>query len=63
MTLIYRRDFKEAPDVVAYPRDEEHRRHLRLVRENGYACIPYGGGSSVTGGFWGPERDAFPGSS
>jgi hypothetical protein len=23
MTLIYRRDFKKAPDVVAYPRDEE----------------------------------------
>ena len=62
MTLIYRRDFKKAPDVVAYPRDEEDIAAIfDWCGENGYACIPYGGGSSVTGGFWGPERDAFPG--
>ena len=62
MTLIYRRDFKKAPDVVAYPRDEEDIAAIfDWCGENSYACIPYGGGSSVTGGFWGPERDAFPG--
>lgn len=44
MTLIYRRDFKKAPDVVAYPRDEEDIAAIfDWCGENGYACIPYGG--------------------
>ena len=62
MVLIYRREFSKAPDVVAYPRDEEDIAAVfDWCGENGYACIPFGGGSSVTGGFWAPERDAFPG--
>ena len=59
MVLIYRRDYSRAPDVIAYPRDEtDVAAVFDWCGENGYACIPFGGGSSVTGGFWAPEDDA-----
>lgn len=62
MTLIFRREFGNAPDVVAYPRNEEEVAAVfDWCGDKGYACIPYGGGSSVTSGFVAPEDDAYNG--
>lgn len=62
MTLIFRREFGNAPDVVAYPRNEEDVAAIfDWCGDNGYACIPFGGGSSVTSGFAAPEDDAYDG--
>ena len=48
---IFARDFAHAPDVVAYPRDEQDVLALfEWAGEAGAALIPYGGGSSVVGG-------------
>jgi alkyldihydroxyacetonephosphate synthase len=45
------RDFAAAPDVVAFPADEDDvRRLLDFCAEARVAAIPYGGGSSVVGG-------------
>jgi alkyldihydroxyacetonephosphate synthase len=47
----YRRDFSNAPDVVAFPRSEEEIvRLLDWCSETGVAAIPFGGGTSVVGG-------------
>jgi alkyldihydroxyacetonephosphate synthase len=44
-------DFECAPDLVAYPRDEDDvARLLRWAGATGVAVIPFGGGSSVVGG-------------
>jgi alkyldihydroxyacetonephosphate synthase len=49
-------DFTNAPDLVAYPRDEaEIAALLRWAVADGVAVIPYGGGSSVVGGIE-PDR-------
>lgn len=49
--MIHRRDFSNPPDVVALPRDEsEVAAVLDWCGANGYAAVPFGGGSSVTGG-------------
>jgi alkyldihydroxyacetonephosphate synthase len=62
MVLIYRCDYDRAPDVIAYPRDEQDIAALYdWCGDNGYACIPFGGGSSVTCGFWSPEDDQYNG--
>lgn len=62
MTLIYRRQFDNPPDVIAYPRDENDISAVfDWCGENGYAAIPFGGGSSVTGGFFAPEGDSYEG--
>jgi alkyldihydroxyacetonephosphate synthase len=46
-----RRDFRSAPDQVAFPRDEaDVAALLDWCAEAGAAAIPYGGGSSVVGG-------------
>ena len=56
LTRIFRRDFTNPPDVIAYPRNEaEVAAVLDWCGDNGYAAIPYGGGSSVTDGFTAPE--------
>jgi len=56
LTKIYRRDFDNAPDVVAYPKDEaDIAAVLDWCGDKGYAAIPFGGGSSVTDGFGCPE--------
>lgn len=48
---MFRGDFRHAPDVVAYPRTEEHVRELiDWAGDIGAAVIPFGGGSSVVGG-------------
>ncbi|MEJ7602807.1 MAG: FAD-binding oxidoreductase [Kofleriaceae bacterium] len=44
-------DFRTAPDVVARPRDAgEVMRVLEQCEANGWACVPFGGGTSVVGG-------------
>lgn len=48
--------FPNPPDVVAFPRDEEDVVGLLdWCSDQGYAAIPYGGGSSVVGGVEPPE--------
>ena len=55
--MIHRRDFSNPPDVVAYPRDEgEIAAVLDWCGSQGAAAVPFGGGSSVTGGV-NPTRD------
>ena len=47
----YARDFRPAPDLVAFPRDEEEiAALLDWCSDARAAAIPYGGGSSVVGG-------------
>jgi len=55
--MIHRRDFSNPPDVVAVPRDEaDITAVLDWCGANDLAAIPFGGGSSVTGGV-NPTRD------
>jgi|TARA_R110001599_G_scaffold82062_3_gene221139 alkyldihydroxyacetonephosphate synthase len=62
MAKIYRRQFDNPPDIIAYPQNEEDiAAVLDWCGENGYAAIPFGGGSSVTGGFFAPDGDEYPG--
>lgn len=43
--------FPEVPDAVLYPKDEEEvQRILTWAAESGVAVVPWGGGTSVTGG-------------
>jgi alkyldihydroxyacetonephosphate synthase len=47
----FRRDYRHAPDLVAFPRDEaELVSVLEWCSDTGAAAIPFGGGSSVVGG-------------
>ena len=44
-------DYAGAPDLVARPRDAaEVARVLEVCSERGWACVPFGGGTSVVGG-------------
>jgi alkyldihydroxyacetonephosphate synthase len=44
-------DYAGAPDLVARPRDAaEVTRVLEVCSERGWACVPFGGGTSVVGG-------------
>jgi len=44
-------DYAGAPDLVARPRDDaEVLRVLEVCSERGWACVPFGGGTSVVGG-------------
>jgi alkyldihydroxyacetonephosphate synthase len=44
-------DYTGAPDVVATPRDAaEVARVLEVCVQHGWACVPFGGGTSVVGG-------------
>jgi alkyldihydroxyacetonephosphate synthase len=57
-----RRQFLAAPDVVAYPEDEQQvAALLDWSSDAGVAAIPYGGGSSVVGGVEGNVGDAYRG--
>ena len=52
----YNLQFPNPPDVVAYPRTEDEvTAVLDWCSSNGYAAIPYGGGSSTVAGFEPPE--------
>lgn len=56
------RDFRNPPDVVAYPRDEaEIVALLDWAASSQVAAIPYGGGSSVVGGVEPPGGDDYRG--
>ncbi|HSQ61765.1 MAG TPA: FAD-binding oxidoreductase [Polyangiaceae bacterium] len=55
----FRRDFRGAPDLVAYPENEEHLAALfELCAREGAALVPFGGGTSVVSGvtYEGPPR-------
>ncbi len=57
-----RRDFRHAPDLVAFPQDE--RDLLSIIEwcgDTGAAAIPYGGGSSVVGGVEADVGDGYRG--
>jgi len=44
-------DYAGAPDLVARPRDDaEVARVLEVCEARGWACVPFGGGTSVVGG-------------
>jgi len=51
LVRAFRRDYRHAPDLVAFPRDEgELVSVLEWCSDAGVAAIPFGGGSSVVGG-------------
>ena len=57
-----RGEFPNPPDVVAYPRDEgDIAAILDWCSDQGTACIPFGGGSSVVGGVEPPAETSHPG--
>lgn len=57
-----RRDYANPPDFVAYPGSEEQLLAvLDWATSAGVAAVPYGGGSSVTGGIEPDVGDAYPG--
>src|SRR5947209_20218870 len=57
-----RGDYRHAPDVVAYPRDEgDVERMLAWCGEKNLAAIPFGGGSSVVRGIEPDVGDGFAG--
>jgi alkyldihydroxyacetonephosphate synthase len=58
----FRGDFLDAPDLVAFPRDEaEVASVLAAAEREGLAVVPYGGGTSVVGGVAAPTGTAHPG--
>ncbi|MFO1218035.1 MAG: FAD-binding oxidoreductase [Burkholderiaceae bacterium] len=60
--MIHRRDFTNPPDVVAAPRDEREVAHvLDWCGEHAFAAVPFGGGSSVTGGVNHTRDDRYKG--
>jgi alkyldihydroxyacetonephosphate synthase len=57
-----RGDLSAAPDLVAFPRDEDQLvATLDWADQHRYAVVPYGGGSSVVGGVEARCRDDHPG--
>ena len=51
LVRAFRRDYRHAPDLVAFPRDEDEVTSvLEWASDGGVAVVPFGGGSSVTGG-------------
>jgi alkyldihydroxyacetonephosphate synthase len=57
-----RGDFQHAPDLVAYPRDEQDvERVLAWCSEHHVAAIPFGGGSSVVRGIEPDVGDGYAG--
>lgn len=57
-----RGEFRNPPDVVAYPKSEQDIVDLfDWCGTNNLAAVPYGGGTSVTGGVNPPEHDRYRG--
>lgn len=53
-------DLRGAPDAVLHPRTEsEVEQVLAWAHEHGVAVVPFGGGTSVVGGVWGPRERAW----
>ncbi|WP_374365222.1 FAD-binding oxidoreductase [Piscinibacter sp.] len=62
VALALRREFRNPPDVIAYPRTEQDVFDLfDWCGRNGYALVPYGGGTSVVGGVNPPDHDRYRG--
>jgi alkyldihydroxyacetonephosphate synthase len=62
LVRIYRRDFSNPFDVVAYPRDEaDVVRVLEWCDGAKVAAVPFGGGSSVVGGLEAPAHRDYRG--
>ncbi|HEY2436167.1 MAG TPA: FAD-binding protein, partial [Solirubrobacteraceae bacterium] len=62
LARAWRRDFRHAPDLVAFPRDEHDVLSiLEWCSDAGAAAIPYGGGSSVVGGVEADVGDGYRG--
>ena len=60
---IFRRDFSNPPDAVAFPSTEREITSLMdWCGANDIACIPFGGGSSVVGGIESVTDPAYKGS-
>jgi alkyldihydroxyacetonephosphate synthase len=58
----FRGEFPNPPDLVAHPADEtELAAVLEWCSDQGFAAIPYGGGTSVVGGVEPRVGDAYPG--
>jgi alkyldihydroxyacetonephosphate synthase len=58
LVRLFEGDFTSAPDIVATPRTEaEAAAVLEWCSDEGIACIPFGGGTSVVGGVEGPTAD------
>src|SRR5262249_48696948 len=58
----FRRDFRNAPDLVAFPRDDcDVLAILEWCGDVGAAAIPYGRGSSVVGGVEADVGDGYSG--
>lgn len=52
---------RRLPDVVVWPTGHETvRRVVRLAHEHNVACIPFGGGTSVSGSITCPQREPRP---
>jgi alkyldihydroxyacetonephosphate synthase len=62
LVRAFRRDYAHAPDVVAFPRDEQEvTAVLEWCSADGAAAIPFGGGSSVAGGLEPDVGDGYGG--
>jgi len=62
MVRMYLREAASAPDVVAFPRDEDDiRRVFDYAGQNRLAVIPFGGGTSVCGGVEADVGDGYAG--
>lgn len=62
VALALRREFRNPPDVVAYPKTEQDVFDLfDWCGRNSYAIVPYGGGTSVVGGVNPPAYDRYRG--
>ena len=62
VALAMRREFRNPPDVVAYPKTEQDVFDLfDWCGRNSLAIVPYGGGTSVVGGVNPPAYDRYRG--
>jgi alkyldihydroxyacetonephosphate synthase len=62
LVRAFRHDYAHAPDLVAFPRDEQDvTAVLEWCSAQGAAAIPFGGGSSVAGGVEPDVGDAYRG--
>jgi len=62
LVRAFRKDFTRAPDVVAWPRTEEHVvAALAWCASRNVAAIPWGGGTSVVGGVEADVGDSYAG--
>lgn len=62
VALALRREFRNPPDVIAYPKTEQDIVDLfNWCGDSSLAVVPYGGGTSVVGGVNPPQHDRYRG--